>query len=854
MGGLKRKSSSSAKSVAKSKKKKKGPHLPNSILKVIADQKRPLNSDEEEEEDEIDSDDEHGGDLYEYEEGVPEEESRKNNRYDRHDNYDYELPDDFEDENVESEDDDFDGGNSENDDDDDDDRHTRMLQSLTGMPSAAFQGESKSKPVLFTEAYPEGEFNPTRDVLEGKNVLTEEDFLAPLEGKPGYHKTSKQIARMRKDTKHVVHAPLPKPQRERLERKAVIGLVDGEFSKWVHLVKKNREAPTVYFNQEVDLGYSTVGAIASEFQPRTEFEKKMASLLNDSEVSEAHRDDGARLLELNEVSMEDHIKKRDHIAKIRNLLFRHEAKSKRIKKIKSKTYHRLKNKDLKKSSLGALMDPEMAKEEAMRQEAKRVEERLTLKHRNTGKWAKRMVRLGLNAKYDATRAAIAEQLQMNANLSRKMHSMGDGSSSDESDDEEGLNDGSDEDTPSRLIAKAKEKTLKTMEDDEVPNAGLMSLPFMARAMKKKNEEANEEAKRALEEYEEWENSGGENSKKPVSVSGRRVFGATAKVEAPKESKKDSDNFYDNSDSDNDMAGVEDNDMEDVRDNASPARNTGTITETEFDDAAGNQASKTTFDVAMFASGSWKKMTSCKNTESKKESKKTRAPISQSQDKKGSRDEESEDSESEAEEMVDGVLASASKETFEIPSQAELINRAFAGDDVLDEFEKDKEEVLNQEVPKPEKPVLLPGWGDWSNVQRKRGISKRMVMEHEAEEKERKQKLKTRKDARLKHVIISEKVDKRAEKLHTTTLPFPHTSKEAFEHSMRMPIGPEFNPSTVVSELNRPEVVKKTGVIIKPVKFEEVNPNDEVDDEHPRNHQKQRSKKKTGKRQGKVKSK
>ena len=96
--------------------------------------------------------------------------------------------------------------------------------------------------------------------------------------------------------------------------------------------------------------------------------------------------------------------------------------------------------------------------------------------------------------------------------------------------------------------------------------------------KKKNEEANEEAKRALEEYEEWENSDGENSEKAVNVSGRRVFGATAKVEAPKESRKDSDNFYDDSDSDNDMAGIEDNNIEPVRDNASPARNT--ITETE----------------------------------------------------------------------------------------------------------------------------------------------------------------------------------------------------------------------------------------------------------------------------------
>ncbi|KAG2265118.1 hypothetical protein Bca52824_072197 [Brassica carinata] len=334
------------------------------------------------------------------------------------------------------------------------------------------------------------------------------------------------------------------------------------------------------------------------------------------------------------------------------------------------------------------MDQEMAKEEAMRQEAKRVEERMTLKHKNTGKWAKRMLSRGLNVKYDGTKAGIAEQLQMNANLSRKMNSMRDGSSSDERDDEEELRDGSDEDTPSRLIAKAKEKTLKALEDDELPNAVLMSLPFMARAIKKKNEEANEDAKRALEEYEEWKNSDGENSKKAVNVSGRRVFGATAKVEAPKESRKDSDNFYDDSDSDNDMAGIEDNNIEPVRDNASPARNT--ITDTEFDDdVAGNPAYKATFDVAKFASGSWKKMTGSKNTESKKASKKTCAPIPQAQDKK--------DSESEEEQMVDRVLTSSSKETFVVPSQAELINRAFAGDDVLDEFEKDKDEVLNQEV-------------------------------------------------------------------------------------------------------------------------------------------------------------
>ncbi|KAK7317508.1 hypothetical protein RJT34_01806 [Clitoria ternatea] len=45
----------------------------------------------------------------------------------------------------------------------------------------------------------------------------------------------------------------------------------------------------------------------------------------------------------------------------------------------------------------------------------------------------------------------------------------------------------------------------------------------------------------------------------------------------------------------------------------------------------------------------------------------------------------------------------------------------------------------------------------------------------------------------------------AEKLHTKVLSFPFTFKEVFEQSMRVPIGPEFNPATAIGALNRPEV-------------------------------------------------
>ncbi|OWM63562.1 hypothetical protein CDL15_Pgr019512 [Punica granatum] len=70
------------------------------------------------------------------------------------------------------------------------------------------------------------------------------------------------------------------------------------------------------------------------------------------------------------------------------------------------------------------------------------------------------------------------------------------------------------------------------------------------------------------------------------------------------------------------------------------------------------------------------------------------------------------------------------------------------------------EILNKENPEPEKPVLLPGWGQWTNVQKKRGLLSWMLKEHDDAKRKREEALKKRKDAHLKHVIISEKVDKK----------------------------------------------------------------------------------------------
>lgn len=73
------------------RKKGKGPRLPSALRTELDSLNPKIASDSD---DGIDSD--VGNDVYEYEEEVPQEESRKNRRFDPVEKYEYELPEDFE--------------------------------------------------------------------------------------------------------------------------------------------------------------------------------------------------------------------------------------------------------------------------------------------------------------------------------------------------------------------------------------------------------------------------------------------------------------------------------------------------------------------------------------------------------------------------------------------------------------------------------------------------------------------------------------------------------------------------------------------------------------------------------------
>lgn len=200
------------------------------------------------------------------------------------------------------------------------------------------------------------------------------------------------------------------------------------------------------------------------YQPTTELESAVDKLLKQAKMRE---EDLAQTeeLKMNHLSVEEVAARRAEVRKLRELMFRAEAKAKRVAKIKSKTYRRMKKKEREKlaAKLGADEVDEDDEEVRMKREAERALERATLRHKNTGKWAKSMK--GRGELDQDQRKEITEMLDRGERLRRRIQGKG---SDDESEDE------SDEDGEGGiegLKARAFEEMAELKQSEELPEAG-----------------------------------------------------------------------------------------------------------------------------------------------------------------------------------------------------------------------------------------------------------------------------------------------------------------------------------------------------------------------------------------------
>lgn len=180
--------------------------------------------------------------------------------------------------------------------------------------------------------------------------------------------------------------------------------------------------------------------------------------------------------------------RRGELAKIRSLQLYKELKHKHAKKIKSRKYRKMLKRAQDKEKLSieelAVVDPEKYKKLLEERELDRIKERLTLKHSNKSKWAKRAIKQkDLNI-----RQAVQDQIQQGVELRRKISSVHDTDSE---------SDSSDSDNDDQM-------NLDDAYDDAMGNEekGIHGLKFMKRAAEKQKKEFLESLKGEEEEEDD----------------------------------------------------------------------------------------------------------------------------------------------------------------------------------------------------------------------------------------------------------------------------------------------------------------------------------------------------------------
>lgn len=675
-----------------------------------------------------------------------------------------------------------------------------------------------------TEAGVEGEFN----LRSGKLQL--DDLLAPLSSTTASSlKASTKVLKGSGPKSGPLAAPLPGRTQDRLDREAAYAQTKEEVDKWKATMKQIKEAEHLSFPLQPPetVGVST-HELAAKFKPSTELESAVDKLLRTAGLRDQDIEK-TEALKMNHLSVEEVAARRAELLRTRELMFRADAKAKRVARIKSKAFRRIRKKQREK--LGEDLDEDAdEEEEILRLETARAKERATLKHKNTGKWAKAMQQRG--ELDEDQRRDINEMLAKGERLRRRIQGVGSG---DESEGDE------DEDAD---VGDIKQRAFDELAQlDEEPSAGgklkgVFEMKFMKDAMARRAREADTAAEELRAELANVDaeaaahESDAEPTQETVPVVSDRVNGRMTF------------NPSDVARNGTGMSAMSDASSVTMRSFeppptlvSSPGAGPSTLPSTNPwlarpEDTSGKVARKknevlvsknsSTMDKAQHSLQKQRKkqtgggaetddaVVEINMTDVLQLSAPAQGGLDDDEDA-NSEKEEQEKIEAEKRSKANGKGKAKAKGKQPAFKQRELVALAFAGDNVVEDFAELKRQEIEADAPKVED-TTLPGWGAWGG----QGSKKQKPKPH---------LLKTtpgidptqRADHGKAHVIISEKKDKKAAKYLVKDLPFPYTSKAQFERTLEAPIGAEWNTRVGFQRGTLPHVVKKMGTVIAPVR-------------------------------------
>ncbi|KAG0364419.1 Utp14 protein-domain-containing protein [Gamsiella multidivaricata] len=846
------------------------------------------------------------------------------------------------------------GGESDDDEDDEDeddedeemeeDNHddetkttnlTSFIDSLETKSSKRKQDDStgsfskKARKALRerTEAYDESEYNlqahrsavaHSANGVSNKKKLDMLDLVNSLQDEAGFSGLKKNIQALESGPKkgkavETLAAPLPKIVQDRLNRQAAYEEAKKEVTKWLPIVQKNRQAEHLAFPMNAPpVEAPSSSTLASKFNASTAMEKEIQEVLIEGGMQEKKLMEFEELA-LNKMTTEEVEKRRADLRMMRDLMFREELRAKRVSKIKSKLYHKIKKRERERNALTTEemkeLDPQQAREEHMLQEQKRAQERMTLKHKNTGKWAKDQLKHG---NFDPeSRQAITEQIERGERLRRKIQDVD--SDEEDSGGESEYSDFDDDDiegVKARAfdeLAQVEEQLAKDQDAalEAKVGKGVFAMKFMQDAAKRSKMQAQiaaeefrkemmeEDELRAQSSEDEWK-SVSKGSKKAAKKAakeaeagtaigtsgGRMVFGNadatpvqgdkaiiaapekavkmnsagqiskvalsgghSTKVAGPVNVKIAGSSLKSTAQDGNDSNGQSANpwletdkhgqgkiarkgDKGMKKDSSKADKLQGRLKKQKAAEAGSDD--EVQIDTSSYLTlskdnqkehGLNKDSDSSDSDESEEESmpsepvaaaskksnkKVTKATTSAVSATVGSGDEDDSDA-SEAEPVMVHAKTAAAL------SQRDLVARAFANDNVVSEFEKEKMEVMEAEKPK-DVDLTLPGWGSWGGkgAKKKKNVVVKKAQPGEGIEASK------RKDAKLAHVIINERRDKKAAAYAVTRIPHPFKTWEQYEQSLRAPVGKEWNTNSTFQKMTLPRITTKLGKIIDPL--------------------------------------
>ncbi|XP_060910018.1 U3 small nucleolar RNA-associated protein 14 homolog A isoform X2 [Labrus mixtus] len=665
-------------------------------------------------------------------------------------------------------------------------------------------------------------------------------------------KTKKQLKTLQKSNR-TVQSPLSKQETERIQRDVAFQKAASEVTRWKGIIKQNQRAEQLVFplNEEPP-GPKPMERVVTGWKARTPLEEEIFALLSANKqpihdpILTPQEEVSMKAMSLEEAKI-----RRAELQKARALQSYYEAKTRRERKIKSKKYHRVQNKAKRKDFVKQFdemvkSDPAAALEELNKMELARMQERMSLKHQNSGKWAKSKA---IMAKYDeGARKAMQQQLEVNKDLTQKLVTAVNDEEEEEeeeeceggdpevlpdfvNDAEQGVDssnpwmrgklseDPAEKETSEIVDLTAEEESADVEEEEEEEEEEVKETEeeallreFDSRRKRRQAQETDMIPVISLDDDEE------EESKTAVEEEEESI---TA-VEEKEESKEEEESKVAAEEEEEQLS-----EFTNLYKEIAESRREAEAEQAEAAAAADAETSSAQLEETLM------RIRTLEDTEEllmQEDSAADEAPVpppaaedpppaSQpaGTNKKRKRGIELKQVLTKATKVIRVPLAQTvedAEDSDDNQEQRGLIREAFAGDDVVSDFLKEKRK--QEDAGKPQVVDLtLPGWGEWGGTGLKPSRRKRKKFRMKAAPPP------PRKDVSLPGVIISEKRNRSITLHQVNTLPFPFETHTQFESTIRTPLGRTWNTERTVKKMTKPKVVTRMGAIIEPMAREEL---------------------------------